>query len=223
MHGISGKNFHRLRGPNRSSTRGRSSSTRRDREKKGRGKKKKIKRAKNPNNGRRPSAHPTVEQSRPPRRRSALLRFRRANPMEARHPREPGSNKTVPRGGGFLCAILKFHASGKYAEGVSLEFNHYAASRSVHAALLPALRAASHCWSASDGEFLGAWSCWDIPGSGQASTTLVRPAFIRGRYVFGSRRCWGSETGNLVSFLVVSSPLPFLFPLIPDYSHFPSQ
>lgn len=64
------------------------------------------------------------------------------------------TNETVPYGGGFLCAILKFHASGKYAEGVAVEFNHYAgraaaSSRSVHAALLPALRAASHCWSSS--------------------------------------------------------------------------
>lgn len=52
------------------------------------------------------------------------------------------SNETVPRGDGFLCAILKFHASGKYAKGVAVEFNHYAgrdaASRSVHATLLPA-------------------------------------------------------------------------------------
>lgn len=118
------------------------------------------------------------------------------------------SNKTVPRGGGFLCAILKFHASGKYAEGVSLEFNHYAASRSVHAALLPALRAASHCWSASDGEFLeGLDPAGDIPGSWTSWTTLVRSAFIRVR--LPNRVGDLTQTRNLVSFLSSPSLFPF--------------
>lgn len=216
MHGISGKNFHRLRGPNRSPTRGRSSSTWRDREKKGR-KKREGKKGKKVNKTRQESKQrPSTARSSNNRVAPREEKLLRSSASGARSRAIQGwlSNKTVPRGGGFLCAILKFHASGKYAEGVSLEFNHYAASRSVHAALLPALRAASHCWSASDGEFLeGLDPAGDIPGrAGQAG----RPSSARHSFVFGSRTVLGISRKPGISCLFCPPPPSFLS--FPSYS-----
>ena len=130
------------------------------------------------------------------------------------------SNKTVPRGGGFLCAILKFHASGKYAEGVSLEFNHYRGPCTpLYFPPCEPRRIVGQLVMASSlrglillGIFRGELDKLDDP----------RPLGIHS--CSAPEPCWGSRANQESRvFSVLPLPLSFLFPLIPDYSHFPNH